>query len=233
MQRAYVIHHRPFRESSVIVNLLVDGQGRVDAITRVGKGKRSIKSILQPFQPLLIQFSYQPKNREQGLQSIQTIEPASPPMPLQGHSLYSGMYMNELLVRLISVEHQASTLFVAYHQALMSLATEFNANSLRYFEMALLNELGAMPELLHDTQEQAIESGSHYRYLFEQGFMPVFQAEHQAKPIRNVYSGDMLLALQQQQLTLAQTQAAKGLMRILLTPLLGDKPLLSRKLFQT
>ncbi|MGL5668069.1 MAG: DNA repair protein RecO, partial [Shewanella sp.] len=57
MKRGYVLHHRPYRESSALVNLLVDGIGRVDAVARVGSGKRSIKSILQPFQPLIFEFS--------------------------------------------------------------------------------------------------------------------------------------------------------------------------------
>ncbi|NKF50953.1 DNA repair protein RecO [Shewanella sp. WXL01] len=225
MQRAYVLHHRPFRESSVIVNLLVDGVGRVDAITRVGSKKRSIKSILQPFQPLLVQFLYQPKSSQSSLRTITQIESASLPLPLAGNALYSGMYLNELLVRLIQVEHQADTLFVAYHQTLMKLASEFDANLLRYFEKQLLNELGAMPQLEYDSQGDNISPECFYRYLDETGFMPIAAKSKQS------FKGDMLLALAADELNNEQQNSAKGLMRGLLAPLLGDKPLLSRKLF--
>ncbi len=43
MLRGYILHHRPYRESSVIVNLLVDGVGRIDALVRVGSGKKTLK----------------------------------------------------------------------------------------------------------------------------------------------------------------------------------------------
>ncbi|MBR9726652.1 DNA repair protein RecO [Shewanella intestini] len=233
MQRAYVLHHRPFRESSVIVNLLVDGVGRVDAITRVGNGKRSIKSILQPFQPLLVQFRYQPKSSASGLQTLSQIEPASVALPLQGDSLYSGMYLNELLVRLVKVEHQAESLFVAYHQTLLKLAGEFHPNLLRYFEKQLLQELGALPQLEYDTLGEKIEADSSYLLIAESGFQVVYRGNNQAmNHAKGTLSGAMLLALSQHELLPAHINQAKGLMRNLLAPLLGNKPLLSRKLFR-
>lgn len=232
MKRGYVLHHRPFRESSVILNLLVDGVGRVDAITRLGSGKRSIKSIVQPFQPLIIQFSAQSESKSVGLSSLRQIEAAAPAMPLVGDSLYSGFYLNELLVRLLSVEHQGESLFVEYHRALMSLAGEFNSATLRYFEMALLKELGAFPSLSYDIQGEALLGTSHYRFISDAGFMPVLQsATGNFTHAKGVLSGAMLLGLEQQALKCEQLNQAKGLMRYLLTPLLGSKPLLSRRLF--
>jgi DNA repair protein RecO (recombination protein O) len=230
MKRGYVLHHRPFRDSSAILNLLIDGVGRVDGITRLGTGKRSIKSIMQPFQPLIIQFSDQPQST--GLSSIRQIEAAAPAIPLLGNSLYSGFYLNELLVRLLSVEHQGESLFLEYHRALVSLAGEFNSASLRYFEMALLKELGALPSLSHDIQGEALLDTSHYRFMQDEGFMPVLQsASGSFSHAKGVLSGAMLLGLEQQELEEAHLNQAKGLMRYLLTPLLGNKPLLSRRLF--
>ena len=113
MKRGYVLHHRAYRESSVIVNLLIDGVGRVDAIVRTGSGKRSIKSILQPFQPLIIQFSAQSEAKNLSLKTITHIEAAAPAIPLTGNSLYSGFYLNELTVRLLAVEHQTEALLLA------------------------------------------------------------------------------------------------------------------------
>lgn len=231
MKRGYVLHHRPFRESSVIVNLLIEGIGRVDAITRVGTGKRSIKSILQPFQPLIVQFSAQSEAKNLGLKTITQIEAAAPAMPLVGNSLYSGFYLNELLVRLLSVEHQAEGLFIAYHRALMSLATGFCSSHLRYFEMALLLELGAFPSLNYDTQGNALVADCNYRFVAESGFLPVVQHPDGFSHGKGILSGAMLLALASHNLHAEQLNQAKGLMRYLLTPLLGNKPLLSRQLF--
>ncbi|MBB1269842.1 DNA repair protein RecO [Shewanella sp. SR44-3] len=232
MQRAYILHHRRYRESSVILNMLVDGVGRVDAMTRLGNGKRSIKSIVQPFQPLLVQFSSQSEHKSQGLSYIKQLEAAAPAMPLTGDSLYSGFYLNELLVRLLSVEHQGESLFVEYHRALMALAGEFNSATLRYFELALLKELGALPSLAVDVQGDLLLASSHYRFLADEGFLPVLQSAAGAfNHSKGILAGEMLIALNQGQLTESQLNQAKGLMRYLLTPLLGNKPLLSRQLF--
>ena len=234
MKRGYVLHRRPFRESSVIVNLLVEGEGRVDAITRKGSGKRSIKSILQPFQPLIIQFSVQSSAKDSGLRNINQIESAAPALPLVGNSLYSGFYLNEMLVRLLSTEHQAEGLFLAYHQALMALAKQFCSSHLRYFEMALLQELGAFPSLNHDTQGEMLAENCHYRFLPESGFLPVYQQPNQDSTLhhgKGTLSGSMLIALSAQNLQDEHLNQAKGLMRYLLQPLLGNKPLLSRQLF--
>ncbi|MGX9462746.1 DNA repair protein RecO [Shewanella sp. A14] len=232
MKRGYVLHHRQFRESSVIVNLLIEGVGRVDAITRVGSGKRSIKSILQPFQPLLIQFSAQSEAKNLGLKNITHIESAAPAMPLNGNSLYSGFYLNELLVRLLTTEHQAEGLFLDYHRALLALAKQFCSSHLRYFEMALLLELGAFPSLTYDTQGELLDKHCQYRFITESGFLPVANTQESCfSHGKGCLSGAMLLALAAQDLQPEQFNQAKGLMRYLLTPLLGNKPLLSRQLF--
>lgn len=232
MKRGYVLHHRQFRESSVIVNLLIEGEGRVDAITRVGSGKRSIKSILQPFQPLIIQFSTKSESKNLGLKNITQIESAAPAMPLSGNSLYSGFYLNELLVRLLSVEHQAEGIFLDYHRALLALAKQFCSSHLRYFEMALLLELGALPSLAYDTQGDLLDNNCHYRFIAQSGFIPILtNQESHFTHGKGSLSGTMLLALASQELQPEQFNQAKGLMRYLLTPLLGNKPLLSRQLF--
>ncbi|MCL1141429.1 DNA repair protein RecO [Shewanella gaetbuli] len=232
MKRGYVLHHRPFKESSVIVNLLIDGVGRVDAIARTGSGKRSIKSILQPFQPLLLQFSAQSESKNLALKTVTHIEAASPAIPLSSNSLYSGFYLNELLVRLLTIEHQAESLFVAYHQALIALAQSFCSSHLRYFEKALLLELGALPSLDYDVDGNNINSDGFYRLEADCGFIPVLQQSVGVfTHSRSVVPGAMLVALQKESLAVEHLNSAKGLMRFLLSPLLGNKPLLSRQLF--
>lgn len=221
MKRGYVLHHRPYRESSVLVNLLVDGIGRVDAVARTGSGKRSIKSILQPFQPLIFDFV-----GKSGLKNLSQIEAAAPAVPLTGHSLFAGMYINELLVRLLTAEHNADALFLIYHRALVGLAAHFCQSQLRYIELALLRELGFMPSLLRDTQGEPFVLEHYYQLVPELGFQFVLNSR-----ARNAYQGEMLNALNDEQLQDEHLQSAKYLMRSLLQPLLGTKPLVSRQLF--
>ena len=221
MKRGYVLHHRPYRESSALVNLLVDGIGRVDAVARDGSGKRSIKSILQPFQPLIFEFSGKSE-----LKNISQIEAAAPAVPLSGYSLYAGMYINELLMRTLSVHHNAEALFLIYHQALVGLAAQFCESKLRYLELALLRELGAMPSLIRDTQGEPLIPEHYYQLVPELGFQFVLNSR-----AKHTYQGAMLTAHNDNQLLQEQFLAAKRLMRSMLQPLLGDKPLVSRQLF--
>ncbi len=220
MERGYILHHRPFKESSLLVNLLVDGIGRVDAVARVGSGKRSLKSILQPFQPLIFNFTGKSE-----LKNLTQVEAASPAVPLSGESLYASMYLNELLVRTLTNQHQAEEFFHIYNRVLLDIATGFNQSHLRWFEYQLLLQLGAMPSLKFDAQGESIQDDGFYRYIPEQGFIFV------GVKTTNVYSGIALNQLQENSILDEQHHDLKVLMRSLLGPFLGQKPLMSRKLF--
>ncbi len=57
LQPAYVLHARPFRESSQLLELLTRDLGRVGAVARGARGAKSRwRGILQPFRPLLVSF---------------------------------------------------------------------------------------------------------------------------------------------------------------------------------
>ncbi|QLE84588.1 DNA repair protein RecO [Shewanella sp. Scap07] len=220
MLRGYVLHTRPYRESSVLVNMLVDGHGRVDCVARLGSGKRSIKSILQPFQPLIFQLS-----GKSSLKNLYQVEAASAAVPLSGEVSFAGFYLNEILVRSLSVDHGAEQFFFTYHDTLMKMAAGFEQSQLRYFEVALLQELGLMPSLLEDISEHTIEADYYYRLLPEEGFVSALG------PKQSHYAGSMLLNLANKQLCAADFKSAKQLMRQLLVACIGDKPLKSRALF--
>ncbi|MCL1050237.1 DNA repair protein RecO [Shewanella abyssi] len=223
MERGYVLHSRPFRESSVLVNLLVDGKGRVDAVARLGGTKNSIRSIVQPFQPLIFQLQ-----GKSDLKNLKQVEAASPAVPLTGNCLYSGLYLNELLIRCLTVQHSAEDLFFNYHQTLIAMAKEFNQSQLRYFELALLQELGTMPSLENDPSGAFITASGFYRLEIDHGFIPVIATAYNQ---HKFFTGAMLVALKEQSLLAEHAREAKKLMRQLLAPTLGNKPLHSRSLF--
>ncbi|EDQ00588.1 DNA repair protein RecO [Shewanella benthica] len=221
MERGYVLHTRPFKDSSVLVNMLIDGHGRVDCVARLGSGKTSIKSILQPFQPLIFQLS-----GRTSLRNMSSLEAGSPAIPLSGDVSFAGFYLNELLVRCIAVDHGAESLFFTYHKTLMSMAAGFCESQLRYFELSLLKELGLMPTLRTDLSQDPIEPDYYYRLLPDEGFVNALG------PKTSHYSGEMLLALDEHRLEASHLRQAKYLMRLMLAPCLGDKPLKSRALFR-
>ncbi|MBT1444507.1 DNA repair protein RecO [Shewanella sp. JM162201] len=218
LHRGYLLHLRPFRENSAIVNLLVDGAGRVDAIARLGGGKRSSRALLQPFQPLLFTLSGKGE-----LRTLNQPEAYAPAIPLQGDSLYAGMYLNELLMRSLSHSHGGDGLFYTYHQTLMTLAAGFEQRVLRYFELELLKDLGICPPLESDVTGNTIEPDICYLLKAQGGFIPSLAP--------NATPGRVLLSLANQSLADEDFQSAKKLLRQLLAPVIGDKPLVSRALF--
>ncbi|MEI6858637.1 MAG: DNA repair protein RecO [Shewanella sp.] len=221
MERGYVLHTRPFKDSSILINMLIDGYGRVDCVARLGRGKTSIKSILQPFQPLIFQLS-----GRTSLRNMNSVEAASPAIPLSGDVSFAGFYLNELLVRCIAVDHGAESLFLTYHKTLMSMAAGFCESQLRYFELSLLKELGLMPTLKTTLSQDPIEPDDYYRLLPDEGFIDALG------PKTSHYSGEMLLALDEHRLAPSHLKQAKYLMRLMLAPCLGNKPLKSRALFR-
>lgn len=222
MERGYLLHRRPYKESSVLVNLLVDGKGRIDAIAQLGTGKRSIRGILQPFQPLIFNLSGRFE-----LKYLTQVEPLNLPCPLHGESLYASMYLNELLVRVLIQQSSGENLFLPYHEALMTLSTKFCQSQLRYFEKTLLAELGVMPSLKYDVNGNEIKNDKNYQYRAEQGFI---LADKQSA-LSDLYTGGAIIRFSNQSLLDDDFKQIKILMRQLLLPFLGYKPLLSRQLF--
>jgi DNA repair protein RecO (recombination protein O) len=57
LTRAYVLHQRPFRDSSLIVEVFAREFGRMTLFARAARGPRSRFVALQPFQALLLSWS--------------------------------------------------------------------------------------------------------------------------------------------------------------------------------
>ncbi|TKB55312.1 DNA repair protein RecO [Ferrimonas aestuarii] len=220
-QSAYLLHARPYQEQRQLLSLLTENDGVIGAVARTsGKQGGLTKAALQPFRPLRVQLS-----GRTSLKTLSQLDAPSLPIPLSGKPLFCGLYCNEIAVRLLPERQECPEVFSAYHQSLMQLAqTDEPQLVLRYFEWALLDHLGCAPSLAVDTQGEPLDDTAQYALVPEQGFMPVMHSG---------YAGQMLLGLRDQALSEMHLSQAKHLSRTLLKPLLGDKPLRSRELFQT
>ena len=115
LQPAYVLHSRPYRDSSALVEMFTAEHGRLSLVARGARNrgrKGSLSSLLQPFIPLLISFSGRAE-----LKTLGKLEAAGGGRTLRGERLYSGLYMNELLVRLLHRQDAHPRLFAAYGEA--------------------------------------------------------------------------------------------------------------------
>ncbi|MBY5993484.1 DNA repair protein RecO [Ferrimonas balearica] len=223
LHRAYLLHARPYRESSLLLDLLSESHGRIAAVARVGgRSGGAKKAQLQPFRPLMIGLTGRTT-----LRTLAQLEAPTLPLPLAGNRLYAGLYLNELCQRLLKEWQPLDGLFQHYHDALMALAGEAAMEPvLREFERGILDHLGALPPPNQDAEGAPLAPDAHYRWQPQQGWVLLAAGQ-------SGYSGDSLLQWQQQRLAgepaLGQIKQA---VRQLLRPMLGDKPLHSRTLFQ-
>ena len=225
LQPVFVLHSRPFRDTSLLLDLLTHHHGRIHVLARNARGLRSrFKGLLQPFVPFLASWSGKTE-----LMYLNQVEANGLPYYLSGVALISGFYLNELLVRLLHREDAHPAIYTAYQTALSHLARGDNQeNLLRLFEKQLLFELGYGVQLDKDATGVPIIAEQLYQYQAQHGFVKTFRAISEA----TVFQGKNLLALHYEELRHADDlQAAKRLMRLLLIPLLGDKPIKSRELF--
>ncbi|MDF2154122.1 DNA repair protein RecO [Vibrio sp. CAU 1672] len=224
LQRCFVLHRRPYSESSLILDVFSEEYGRITLMAKGARSKRSsLKGALQPFTPLLLKWS-----GNAAMKTLRQAEPISLGLPLTGINLYSAMYVNELVARVLAAEVAMPALFHDYLQALTELAQCDNPEpALRRFELALLAALGYGVDFLHCAGTgEPVEPGMTYRYREQKGFIASVRRDNLT------FFGDELIAISERRfVTKAQLKAAKRFTRIALKPYLGGKPLKSRELF--
>lgn len=224
LQRCFVLHRRPYSESSLILDVFSEEYGRVSIMSKGARSKRSnLKGALQPFTPLLLKWS-----GNGSMKTLRQAEPISLGLPLTGIYLYSAMYVNELLGRVLMAEVPMPGLFHDYLHALTELAQADNPEpALRRFELALLAALGYGVDFLHCAGSgETIDPSMTYRYRDQKGFIASVRLDNLS------FKGDELIAISERRfITKQQLQAAKRFTRIALKPYLGGKPLKSRELF--
>lgn len=228
LQPAFILHHRPYRETSLLLDVLTKDYGRIALIARgVRKNRSPTRALLQPFQLLLI--SWQGKTE---LMTLQTVEPQGITMTLRKECLLSGFYLNELLMRLLQKHDPHPKLYTIYQDTLLELArAPLQQKHLRLFEKKLLDELGYGLQLHHAIPDgKALSANRLYRFYPEQGFQLYEGAD--CLPEGTLFPGKSLLALAAGELEEEEIlRDIKRLMRIALGVLLGPEPLQSRRLF--
>ncbi|MEX0738013.1 MAG: DNA repair protein RecO [Pseudohongiella sp.] len=245
LQPAYILHSRPYRDTSLLIDLLTLDYGLLRAVARGVRGRASRKrTVMQAFQPLLVSLAGRGE-----LLNLNQAEHAAPGFHLTGDRLFSAMYLNELLLRLLQAQEAHPQIYRLYQQALVRLQQRGSLEAgLRSFEFNLLQELGYGWDLHQDVTSGA-ELAADQCYLFdpEYGYEQVMAPAGHWPPA--LFTGEALLAFaaavqcsdpdepgtddidSPESAQGDARSAAKRLMRQALRPHLGAKPLLSRTLF--
>jgi DNA repair protein RecO (recombination protein O) len=226
-QRAFVLHSRPYSETSLLIDFFVETKGRVTIIAKGARRKRSAqKGILQPFTPLIIQYS-----GNSHIKTLKHVEAISLTLPLSRYYLYSAFYVNELIQRVVMAESDTIQLFRAYLDCLQHLACQHHSPeyTLRHFELCLLEYLGYQIDFEHCYGTgDAIISSMTYQFHPEKGFIASVLNNS------NTFKGQEIQALAKRHFAnIPILNVAKRFTRMALKPYVGSQPFKSRELFRT
>lgn len=235
-QAAFVLHQYDWSESSLIVELFTRMHGRVVVAAKGAKRPTSnFRAVLLPFQRITVLLGRAPADDAGEIHPLRNAEWAGGAVAAGGVALYSGFYMNELLLKLLPRQDPHAALFDAYAETLQALqARDETANqaALRAFELRLLRELGWLPELhCVTTTQQPLQAHSLYTLRAEAGL--VSGAADQAVPgatwllIEEALNSGSAAALRQA--VAADAATLRTLLREQLHYHLGPAPLRTRR----
>lgn len=227
LEPAYILHTRHYRDTSLLIDIFTKEHGILTAISRgVRSAKSPLKGLLQPFVPLLVSFSWK---RELAILTHAEMNGSS--HSLTSKYLFSGLYLNELLIKLLQRHDPHPELYQHYEDVLIELSTPDNLEiPLRRFEKKLLIELGYGLNLMTNalTHERIMPDLS-YEFLAQKGFTLDFHP-HLSKAAR--FSGKSIIALAEENFNdPSLLPEMKQLLRSSIADLLGSKTLKSRDLF--
>ncbi|MFM1896283.1 MAG: hypothetical protein RLZZ385_1357 [Pseudomonadota bacterium] len=232
LQPVYVLHKQAFQNSSLLVDFFSMEHGRVKAVARGARREKSrYRALLQSFHPLLVSFSGRGE-----VKTVIAVESSVSAIRLTGERLFSGLYVNELLTRLLQGHGEHHDLFQHYQNTLLALQDGQDLQTvLRAFELRLLDELGYGINLQQDyLRHEPIDPAGLYLYIPDLGFEAVEYRRDNGirEPQLNEFTGQHIIDLQR--LCFADDssrRAARRLLRLALQAHLGGRPVHSRNLF--
>lgn len=165
---AFVLHTRPWRESSLLVEALTANHGRLGLVARGVRSARRqpLRAALQPLQHVRLDAVQQGE-----LAQLRNAEALDAAPLLAGEAALAAFYVNELVLRLAPRNDPQHALFEAYATMRLRLgdAVQPLAWTLRRFEAALLDALGFGLDYAHDADGQPVDAAARYRLDPEQG----------------------------------------------------------------
>ena len=162
-----VLHRRTWRETSALLDVFTPQHGRIGLVVKGYRSRKNMNGMLEPFRELQLVWSGRGE-----MFTLNQAESGDDYWRLTGQRLYCGLYLNELLWRLLPRHDAHPEVYQLYQRTLSDLQIPDNriAQTLRLFEKRLLVMLGF--GLLLDVeadQTTAIDVDARYLYDPEHG----------------------------------------------------------------
>ena len=171
LEPAFVLHTRPYQETSILVDFFTRSYGRLNAIAKGAKRPKSpLRSVLTPASKLSVSLSG--KSELKTLSSVEIIDHFQ---LKNGVSFNSIIYVNELIIKATEKEDPHAVIFDDYEILLKKLSHQSDQvdmeQNLRNFELNLLQEMGYGIDLSRDAgTNKKIEKDCIYRFYPDKGF---------------------------------------------------------------
>ena len=190
-ETAFVLHARPWRETSLLVEVLGNDHGRIGLVARGVQGPKRhvLRAALQPLQ--CIRLDVDLRGELGRLVAAEALDAAPQPA---GDAMLAAFYLSELVLRLAPRHDPLPALFEAYAEAREGLRRrEGLAWTLRRFECDLLEALGVGLAFGQEADGMAVDPGARYRLDPEEGPRRLYS--ERAGERRDTATGRALLAL--------------------------------------
>ena len=172
-ERAFVLHARPWHETSLLVELLSGNHGRIGVVARGVQGpkQQARRAALQPWQA--IEFDAVQRGELWTLSRWEAVDAAPRHM---GDAALAGFYVHELLLRLLPRQDAVPEVFSRYASLRAELAAVTPPDgasplawTLRRFERDLLDTLGLGLPWGETADGEALDAAARYRIDPEHG----------------------------------------------------------------
>ncbi|MCD9028449.1 DNA repair protein RecO [Luteimonas sp. BDR2-5] len=225
---AHVLHARPWRETSLLVEVLTRDHGRIGLVARGVQGPKRhvLRAALQPLQH--IRLSAVQRGELAQLRSAESLDAAP---RLSGDAMLAGFYVSELVLRLAPRQDPVPALYAVFGEVRERLRDVAPlAWTLRRFERDLLEALGVGFALDADGDGAGIDPAARYRLDPEHGPRRI-RHDSGAADRGGAATGRGLLALAADQMPGAEDLASlRRAMRAVLAHHLGGRGLKSWEL---
>lgn len=167
----YVLHQKPYQDHRSLTYFFSQERGLVHGI---GKKNLPLFSCISLF-----------ASGKNSLKNFSQSQLTAKTCMLNGQGQFAGLYLNELLLKLLPVEESSEHLWQAYDHCLAQIHSLYQIPPLdatmqsqllkfylRQFETELLNNLGYGVDFYKDALGDEITQNQSYYYQLQRGFMP-------------------------------------------------------------